>query len=127
MKVEYSFYVGTYGGMQISESDWQRIEQKAEQRLNAFTFGRCSGDCEGEPWIDSAKRAICEMAELIQADDKRGGKTSENNDGYSVSFDTTRSLGSLLYDVAKVYLGNTGLLYAGVECCHDHKCGHYTV
>ena len=127
MKVEYSFYVGTYGGIQISESDWQRVEQKAEQRLNAFTFGRCSGDCEREPWIDSAKRAICEMAELIQADDKRGGKTSENNDGYSVSFDTTRSIGSLLYDVAKVYLGNTGLLYAGVKCCHDHKCGHYTV
>lgn len=127
MKVEYSFYIDTYGGVRISENDWTRVEQKAEQRLNAFTFGRCADDCDGEPWINSAKCAVCEMAEIIHADDKRGGKTSENNDGYSVSFDTSRPLSSLLYDVVKVYLGNTGLLYAGVKCCHDHKCGYYSL
>lgn len=115
MKVDYSFYTDTYGGKRISQNDWLRISQKAEQRLDSYTFGRCSGDWEGETWCNQAKCAVCEMAEIIQADEKRGGKTSENTDGYSVSYDTGESLGSMLYDVAKVYLGNTGLLYAGVD------------
>lgn len=127
MEVDYTFYVDTYGGSRIPESSWDRITQKAVQRLNAFTFGRCAEDCEEEPWCNSAKCAVCEMAEILLTDEKRDGKTSENNDGYSVSFDTSRPLSSLLYDVVKVYLGNTGLLYAGVKCCHDHKCGYYSL
>ena len=121
MKVEYSFYTTTYGGSKIPEADWSRLSQKAEQRLNAFTFARCSGEWEGEPWCNNAKCAVCEMTEILLADEKRDRKTSENNDGYSVSFDTSKSLSSLLYDVVRVYLGNTGLLYAGVRC-HDHQC-----
>lgn len=127
MEVDYTFYVDTYGGSRIPESSWDRLSQKAVQRLNAFTFGRCEGNCEEEPWCNSAKCAVCEMAEILLADEKRDGKTSENNDGYSVSFDLARPLNSLLYDVACVYLGNTGLLYSGVRCCHDHKCGHYAL
>ena len=117
MKVDYSFYADTYGGKRIPQNDWLRISQKAEQRLDSFTFGRCSGDWEGETWCNQAKCAVCEMAEIIQADEKRGGKTSENTDGYSVSYDTGKSLGSTLYDVVRVYLGDTGLLYAGVCPC----------
>ena len=117
MKVEYSFYTDTYGGKRIPQNDWLRISQKAEQRLDSFTFGRCSGDWEGETWCNQAKCAVCEMAEIIQADEKRGGKKSENTDGYSVSYDTGKSLGSTLYDVVRVYLGDTGLLYAGVCPC----------
>lgn len=115
MKIEYSFYTDTYGGNQISQGDWQRISQKAEQRLDSYTFGRCSGDWEKETWCNQAKCAVCEMAEIMQADEKRDGKASENTDGYSVSYDTGKSLSSTLYDVARVYLGNTGLLYAGVD------------
>ena len=117
MKVDYSFYTDTYGGKRISQDDWQRISQKAEQRLDSFTFGRCSGDWEGESWCNLAKCAVCEMAEILCADEKRSGKTSENTDGYSVSYDTEKSLGSTLYDVVQVYLGDTGLLYAGVWPC----------
>lgn len=114
VEVKYSFYTETYGGNKIPEHHWQRLSQKAAQRLDAFTFGRCTGDCEGEPWRNSAKCAVCEMAEILFMDEKRDGKTSENNDGYSVSFDTAMSLNSLLYNVVRVYLGNTDLLYAGV-------------
>lgn len=117
MKVEYSFYTDTYGGKRISQNDWLRISQKAEQRLDSFTFGRLPDEWEGESWCNQAKCAVCEMAEIIQADEKRGGKTSENTDGYSVSYDTEKSLGSTLYDVVQVYLGDTGLLYAGVCPC----------
>lgn len=117
MKVDYSFYADTYGGNRISEDDWNRISQKAEQRLDGYTFGRCSGDWEGESWSKRAKCAVCEMAEILYVDGKRNGKTSENTDGYSVSYDTGKSLSGTLYDVARVYLGDTGLLYAGVDSC----------
>ena len=53
MEVDYSFYADTYGGTKISKDDWKRISQKAAQRLDSYTFGRCSGEWEGESWIDS--------------------------------------------------------------------------
>ena len=127
MKVEYAFYTDSYGGRRISPVDWTRLEIKAEQRLNGFTRGRCSGEWSGEPWEKSAKCAVCEMAELLLTDEKTAGKTSENNDGYSVSFDTTDPIDNRLYKIARVYLGSTGLLYAGVKCRHDHECRHYAL
>ena len=117
MKVEYSFYTDSYGGNRISQDDWKRISQKAEQRLDSYTFGRCSGDWEEEAWCSRAKCAVCEMTEILYADENRNGKTSENTDGYSVSYDTGKTLDSMLCDVVRVYLGNTGLLYAGVDPC----------
>lgn len=117
MKVEYSFYTDSYGGRRISIDNWARLEMKAEQRLNGFTRGRCSGDWSGKPWENSAKCAVCEMSEILYADERRNGKTSENTDGYSVSYDTGKSLAGTLYDVVRVYLGDTGLLYAGVAPC----------
>ena len=117
MKVDYEYYTDIYGGANILEKDWLRVSQKAEQRLNSYTFGRLSDDWEGESWCDRAKCAVCEMTEILYADEKRDGKTSENTDGYSVSYDTEKSLGSTLYDVVQVYLGDTGLLYAGVCPC----------
>lgn len=117
MKVEYEYYTEVYGGTKILEKDWLRISQKAEQRLNSYTFGRLADDWERENWCDRAKCAVCEMTEILYADEKRDGKTSENTDGYSVSYDTEKSLGSTLYDVVQTYLGDTGLLYAGVCPC----------
>lgn len=117
MKVEYSFYTGTYGGTKISEDSWKRFSQKAEQRLCGYTYGRCSGDWEGENWCNLAKCAVCEMSEILFDDEKRGGKTSENTDGYAVSYDAGngKTVASMLYDVARVYLADTGLMYAGVD------------
>lgn len=115
MEIEYKFYTDTYGGSKISESHWKRLSLKAAQWLDSFTFGRCSGSWEEEEWSDRAKFAVCEMAELLAADEERAGKTSENTDGYSVSYDSGKSIDRTLYDVARVYLANTGLMYAGVD------------
>lgn len=117
MKVNYSFYTDTYGGNRIPQDGWQRISQKAERRLDSYTFGRCSGVWDEEIWCNRAKYAVCEMSEILYADEQRNGKTAENTDGYSVSYDTGKSLDRLLYDVVRVYLSDTGLLYAGVATC----------
>ena len=47
--------------------------------------------------------------------EERQGKTSENTDGYSVTFETEEQLNGKLYDIAYVYLGHTGMMNFGVD------------
>lgn len=115
--LEYSFYTRNYGGKNIPEGDWTRVSLKAEQRLNSYTFGLLSEGWDSSEFVTLISCAVCEMSELIYADEKRAGRASENNDGYSVSYETGKSLEASLYGVARVYLGDTGLMYAGVEEC----------
>lgn len=110
MRIDYGFYTDSFGGGDVPESVWKRFMQKAASRLEHYTFGRMPEDWSGEPWENKAKCAICEMVEAMYADSTRTGKTSENNDGYSVSYDTSKSIDSILYEIAKVYLANTGLM-----------------
>lgn len=117
MTVTYSFYTGTYGGSDIPEANWTKLSLKAEQRLRHYTLGRLPDSWGDAPWENNAKCAVCEMAEAICSDDKRAGKTSENTDGYSVSYDLAKSLSTKLYDIAYIYLGYTGLMSLGVEEC----------
>lgn len=118
MQVEYDFYMQIYGGANISEKEWRRLSQKAMQRLQQFTFDRLPESWEGQPWVNQAKCAVCEMAEYLLIQENGSGKASESTDGYSVSYDTGSGGDARrsLYDIARVYLGNTGLLYAGVGC-----------
>ena len=117
MKVQYEYYTNNYGGNRIPQEDWNRISQKAERRLDGFTFGRCFGDWEGETWCNQAKCAVCEMSEILYKKERREGKTSENIDGYSVSYDTGKPVSRMLFEVAQVYLGDTGLMSVEVESC----------
>lgn len=57
---------------------------------------------------------------------QRDGKMSENNDGYSVSYDTGKSLDSMLYEIAEVYLVNTGLMSLAVDDNAD-ECNDYNL
>lgn len=115
MHVGYDFYVSFYGGTNVPESVWGNIVQKAEQRLEQYTFGRMPSDWSGTEWEIKAKCAVCEMIDLMYAHSKRDGKTSENTDGYSVSYDISESLSKKLYDVTYVYLSNTGLMDFGLD------------
>lgn len=105
MMVDYTFYKEQYGGTVIPEAAWLRIERKAEARLQEFTFNRLT-----EPWCDSVKYALCEMAEFLYKNEKIEGKASENTDGYAVSYDLSQSSKSKLYDIAVTYLLHTGLM-----------------
>ena len=69
-----------------------------------------------EQFVAEVKQYSDAAAESAGRAEESSGKASENTDGYSVSYDTEKSLSGTLYDVARVYLGNTGLLYAGVGC-----------
>lgn len=112
--VGYEFYTDNFGGASIPESAWMRLSIKAETKLKKYTFNRIKE-------LDNVmKCAICDMAEYIFDYESRKGKTSENTDGYSVSYDTSESYESKMYEIASDYLLNTGLMDMEVE--HDHKC-----
>ena len=111
MKVSYEYYKDSFGGSLIPESRWNSLEIKMSARLNRYTFDRMT---EGA-WSAKAKTALCEMCDCAYKYEWRDGKTSENNDGYSVSYDTSKPLNVMLYEIAGVYLINTGLMSLAVD------------
>lgn len=113
MKVDYGFYVDSYGGTELTEAAWKRLSGKAVQRLSHFTFDRIPEDWEKMPWSNQAKCAVCEMAEFFFMQEKSSGKTSENTDGYAVSYKSDTESDGKLYEIAYVYLGNAGLMDFG--------------
>ena len=118
MRVDYNFYVESFGGSQVQESTWLSLELKAEKRLEHFSFGRTACDWSEKDWEQNAKYAICEMTEAMQKREARGNISSENNDGYSVSYQTEQTeeaFESRLYQIASTYLMSGGLLYMGVD------------
>lgn len=117
MNVTYEFYKESFGGSLIPENRWTSLEIKMSARLNQYTFDRM---IEGD-WSAKAKTALCEMCDCAYRYDQRDGKTSENNDGYSVSYDMGKTLNVMLYEIAEVYLINTGLMSLAVDD-DDNKC-----
>ncbi len=74
MIVKYSFYVDTYGGANISEADWKRLSLKAVQHLRQVTYDRLPDDWSNESYANQVNCAVCEMSELIQADERSGAE-----------------------------------------------------
>lgn len=123
MLVDYKFYVEDFGGEKISaEPTFKRTSNLAEMHLDNFTFGRIQNDTDN---VHRIKSCICEMCDVIYdivVKDNGNVKKSESTDGYSVTYvtervdgqDTEKALEDKLYRIAKVYLGNTGLLYRGI-------------
>lgn len=120
---EYTFYQTEYLGDRITdESTFNRLALRASERLDYFTFGKI----DGEDVSDSARLAVCSMADILFWEEKRKNAhdgrelASESNDGYSVSFasasETERQglTDRQLYQAAYVYLSQSGLMDFGV-------------
>ena len=122
MDVTYEYYKDSFGGSLIPENRWNSLEIKMSARLNRYTFDRM----QAGNWPVQAKTALCEMCECAYRYEKRDGKTSENNDGYSVSYDTSKSLDAKLYEIAEVYLVNTGFMSLVVNDDAD-ECDDYNL
>lgn len=131
---DYEFYKDTFLGEDIQEDDFRRMELRAEEKLNAFTFGRIKLMDEKLMTDDLAltiRKAVCAMAEEVQRSnpsyaDLPGGVSSENLDGYAVSYAGRSSAQmhsdhiSAMKSVAVQYLGHTGLLYRGGGDWYDN-------
>ena len=103
-------------------------EKQARSEVDKHTFGRISSN----PGLvsEKVKDCVCELAELLYQADSVAGQgldagaagplASYSNDGESGTFDLSQSIyteagkAKKSREIIHRYLGNTGLLYAGV-------------
>ena len=112
----------------IPEDVYPYREKQAERVLNQYTLSRLAADFN--LITDEVKDCTCELAELLyQADtvsqkaaEQGGGLLSSySNDGQSGTFDLSQSSYTeegkkrKTQEIIYKYLGNTGLLYRGMQ------------
>ena len=120
---DYEYYPTTYKGS-LSQEEFEKSIMKSSAYVRRITFGRADENKE----LDEVKLAACAVCDLIANDEKVRSKhsgrvvTSENTDGYSVSYESGGNgetaddlLGRKIFDTLELYLMPTGLLYMGVE------------
>lgn len=129
---DYSYYETGYllgRSPVVSEEDFPFFEKQAEKELDKYTFGRLRAD---ESLVsDNVKDCACAITELIYKADNAssaadsqglsGPLVSWSNDGESGSVDLSNSVYTAtgkqeeIRRLVFLYLGNTGLLYQGVN------------
>lgn len=120
---DYEYYASTYKGSLVKE-EFEKSIMKASAYVRRVTFGRVDDNME----MEEVKLATCSVCDLIANDEKVRSKhsgrvvTSENTDGYSVSYESGGNGGTAdellsrkISDTLELYLMPTGLLYMGVE------------
>lgn len=120
---DYEYYTTTYKG-NLTKEEFEKSIAKASAYVRRITFGLADENKE----LDEVKIAACAVCDLIANDEKVRSKhsgrvvTSENTDGYSVSYESGGNgetaddlLGRKIFDTLELYLMPTGLLYMGVE------------
>lgn len=110
MMVDLVFYNESYGGEgKIPASLFSLWEKRAEAVLMNVT----SGKIKGQEILECVKFCICEIAEFLYKQENMSGIKSENNDGYSVSYQERDTKKEIL-KIAEMYLSETDFLYRGV-------------
>lgn len=120
---DYEYYTSTYKG-NLPKEEFEKSIMKASAYVRRITFGRADDNTE----MDEVKIATCAVCELLVNDEKARSKhlgravTSENTDGYSVSYESGGNgetaddlLARKIFNTLELYLMPTGLLYMGVE------------
>lgn len=120
---DYTFYVSEYRG-NLTDEEFDKSVIPASAHVRRITFGRADGNME----MEEVKLATCAVCDLIANDEKVRSEhlgrvvTSENTDGYSVSYESGGNGGTAdellsrkISDMLELYLMPTGLLYMGVE------------
>ena len=120
---DYEYYISTYKG-NLAKEEFEKSIMKASAYVRRITFGRADDDME----LEEVKLAACAVCDLIANDEKVRGKhsgraiTSENTDGYSVTYESGGNgetaddlLCKKMHNTAALFLDPPGLLYMGVE------------
>lgn len=114
---DFTYYVTTYAGTAVPESDFPRLARKASAVLDQLTYGRAATDTEYPSQIKDAVCAIAEEMYSIENSDGSEYVTSESQGQYSVSYaqDAVESRTDMqrYFDAANVWLANTFLMFGG--------------
>lgn len=77
---DYLFYQNTYGGSLVPEGEFQSLAIRATALISRLTFGRAL-------MTENVKLAVCAAVDSLYL--PAGGViASENNDGYSVTYES---------------------------------------
>ena len=113
---DFSYYKDTYCG-EMAEGDFKRLSRSASAYLDSVTLDRIPSVTD-EKIKEKVREACCAVEDAILLNEN-GVVSQESNDGVSVIY--TRGVSNTLtdeerlYHAVVLYLGNTGLLYRGVE------------
>lgn len=142
MYVDYSFYNATYGGT-VLESDFTKLNNQAQSKVDYFTFGRISKLLS---LPKSVQFAVCEIIDYLNQQGKYNSSTSVNDrriasetiGSHSVSYkygDEINKAKSLteqdhnknIYEICATYLMNEqNLMYRGVDS-YDYGIEYYSI
>lgn len=115
--VDYSYYTTVYLGAAIASTDFPRLALIASAHIDNLTYNRAAGvitAATDTATIDKIKMATCAVAETLHQLEATGGAVqSESVGNASVSYFAPKSEGARIAEAAKLYLGLTGLMYAG--------------
>lgn len=120
---DYTFYTGTYLGSAIAEAEFNRLALRASFFVDQVTFDRAAAvveDAEDADTIEKIGMATCSIAEELQKLDAGlgtvfGGAVKYESIGWhSVSYANPPCAHTRIIEAAKLYLGSSGLMYAGL-------------
>ncbi len=115
--VDYNFYLNKYKG-NLSEEAFEIAEPRAEDLLQALTFGRATLNSE---FLLQIQFAVCALADAYYKNEiaRDADLESETVGNYHVTYsnngvDAQSRLQKKYKRAAALYLGSTGLLYRGI-------------
>lgn len=113
---DFAYYRDAYHGT-MAEADFLRLSRAASAYLDALTFGRAAAVTD-ERTRDKLRDACCAVTDCLRTEERGGEVVSASNDGYTETYAASgKSAAQRRYEVATLYLANTGLLYAGCRSC----------
>lgn len=102
------------GRDRIPESERDRYQLRAEQYLEMLT-GTDMEEAAARNLAFAYNNAVFAVMDALYLEDQSAGKTSETVADWSVSYSqSTSGSGSSMYDAARLWLVDTGLLYRGL-------------
>jgi len=118
---DWTFYSTTYQGTDITQANFSALSLRASALIDMLTFDRAVAVIEADEDVDTIakiKFATCAVADELQSQlSQPGGIESERVGNHSVTYAPTSEMQlsnhSKLKNAAKVYLGQTGLMFAG--------------
>lgn len=119
MPVDYIFYTMAYEGNLIPEEAFARVMRRAEEILDADTFGEAARTLEAEdaPHAQAVRLTLCALAELCWRTHEGGPNgtpiVKESVGGWSREYAPTPAPRVAVLTIEARYLGDTGLLYRG--------------
>lgn len=111
--IPYEYYYTEFcrgGGGIIPKDSFVKFIEMAWRELIPL----CTSDC-GAEFEDSVRQAVCLIAEELFSRSSRGEAVREDIDGYSVTYSAPLPLAGVICAIAVKMLGESGVLFAGVE------------